>query len=79
MRMYMCMCMCMDVHACACTCAQLPYLLGAIVGVRLGHGEGARHRGQTLQALGLHLSEAEVAEIDKAVAAGQILDGLART
>ena len=59
--------------------AQLPYLLGAIVGVRLGHGEGARHRGQTLQALGLHLSEAEVAEIDKAVAAGQILDGLART
>jgi len=58
---------------------QLPYVLAAIVGVRIGHGAGADHRRENLEALALELSAAEVAEIDKAVAFGQVSDGLART
>jgi len=58
---------------------QLPYVLAAIVGVRIGHSASADHRRENLEALALELSAAEVAEIDKAVAFGQVSDGLART
>lgn len=69
---------------------QLPHMLAAIVGVRLGHalpaevGDEARHsatyhRKQSLEALQLQLSADDVASIDQAVARGKVLDGLART
>jgi aryl-alcohol dehydrogenase-like predicted oxidoreductase len=58
---------------------QLPYVLAAIVGVRLGGVPGADHRRDSLRALALELTAQEKAAIDAAVARGRMLDGLART
>jgi diketogulonate reductase-like aldo/keto reductase len=58
---------------------QLRYMLAAIVGVRLGGVLGADHRRDSLQALALKLAPHEVEAIEQAVAAGAMLDGLART
>ena len=58
---------------------QLPYVLAAIVGVRLGGVMGADHRRDSLRALALQLAPEERAAIDAAVAEGVVLDGLART
>ena len=55
---------------------QLPYVSAAIVGVRLD--AGSEHRRETLAALSLDLTTAEIALIDEALARGTISDGLAR-
>jgi len=58
---------------------QLPYVLAAIVGVRLGGVMGADHRRDSLRALALILTPEEKALIERQVRAGVVLDGLART
>jgi len=58
---------------------QLDSVVAAIVGVRLGVGGATHHHRDSLVALSLHLSQAEVRAIDEAVNAGIVLDGLART
>jgi hypothetical protein len=64
---------------------QLRYMLAAIVGVPLGGVLGADHRRDSLQPAALQSARAqavaphEVKAIEQAVAAGAMLDGLART
>lgn len=58
---------------------QLESVVAAIVGVRLGVGDAAHHHHDSLAALSLRLSEAELRAIDEVVDTGVVLDGLART
>ena len=59
---------------------QLEMVHSVIVGVRLGaEPPQPDHRRDSLQALQLRLSAADVEAIEEAVALGTVLDGLART